>query len=312
MSPAAGSPAPAYRGRFAPSPTGDLHFGSLVAAVGSFADARAHGGLWLVRMEDLDLARQVKGAADSILRALDAFGLTWDGPVLYQRTRREAYEEALERLHRLELAFPCGCSRQEVAAAGQAGAEGPVYPGTCRGGLPRGRRPRAIRVRTESPPIGFQDRIQGFRTQDIAREVGDFVVRRADGIPAYQLAVVVDDAFQGVNQVVRGADLAGSAPRQMLLQRYLGLPAPSYAHLPLALDERGNKLSKSCAAAPVDPRDPLPSLMQAWSFLGQIPMEEPPTGTEEFWRQALGSWEIARVPRQQAGGLAALPRSPRR
>jgi glutamyl-Q tRNA(Asp) synthetase len=304
MRPAPGPPARGYRGRFAPSPTGELHFGSLVAAVGSFADARAHGGLWFVRMEDLDAAREVQGAAASILRTLEAFGFGWDGPVLYQHSRRGDYEEALEQLRRLDLIFPCACSRKELREAGRPGADGPVYPGTCRRGVPAGRAPRTIRVRTESPPIELVDRIQGFFTQDVAREVGDFVVRRADGLHAYQLAVVVDDAFQGVNQVLRGADLLGSVARQMLLQRYLGLPTPAYAHLPLAVDGHGNKLSKSCAAAPVDPRDPVPSLTQAWSFLGQAPVEELPASAEEFWGQAVKRWDAARVPRRTQVGLS--------
>jgi glutamyl-Q tRNA(Asp) synthetase len=282
-----------------------------VAAVGSYADARAHGGAWLVRIEDLDPLREAAGASDDILRTLEAFGFAWDGALLYQHTRREAYEAALEHIRRLELTFPCGCSRRDVARTGRPGPEGPVYPGTCRSGVPAGRRPRSIRVRSEPPPIALCDRIQGRLVQDLPREVGDFVIRRADGIHAYQLAVVVDDAFQGINQVVRGADLLSSTPRQILLQRYLGLPTPAYAHLPLALDETGRKMSKSSAAAPVDPGAPLPALLRAWAFLGQTAFAEPPANPEEFWEQAFAAWGAHRVPARGRSRLTSPARPDR-
>jgi glutamyl-Q tRNA(Asp) synthetase len=279
--------------------------GSLVAALASFADARSRGGVWVVRMEDLDPLREVPGAADDILRALDAFGFEWDGPVLYQSKRGEAYAEALAHLDRLGLSFQCACSRKDIALSGRPGAEGPVYPGTCRRGPPAGRQPRTVRLRVETPPIGFEDRIQGRLAQDLRREVGDFVIRRADAVHAYQLAVVVDDAFQGINQVVRGADLVRSTPRQIFLQRCLDLQVPHYAHLPVVLDAYGQKLSKSSAAAPVDPREPLPALLQAWSFLGQAPMAEMPPSLAEFWGQALSSWDAWRVPRRASASLPA-------
>ncbi|MCG6940108.1 MAG: tRNA glutamyl-Q(34) synthetase GluQRS [Thiohalocapsa sp.] len=283
-------------GRFAPSPTGPLHFGSLVAAVGSFADARAGGGAWLVRMEDLDRTRELPGAADAILRTLEAFGLHWDGAVLYQRTRTDAYAAALARLGALGFTYSCGCSRREIALGGRTGPEGPIYPGTCRGGLPPGRPPRSIRLRVGDARIGFADQVQGPQFQDLAAAVGDFVLRRADGIHAYQLAVVVDDAEQGVTDVVRGADLLLSTPRQILLQRRLGLPQPTYAHLPLAVDAAGRKLSKSHAALPVDARDPLPALLRAWRFLGQPKPPERPGDVAGFWMWALANWNRARVP----------------
>ncbi|MFZ0788871.1 MAG: tRNA glutamyl-Q(34) synthetase GluQRS, partial [Chromatiaceae bacterium] len=294
---------PHHRGRFAPSPTGPLHFGSLVAAVASFADARAGGGSWLVRMEDLDRPREIPGTARQILETLTAFGLEWDGEVLCQSSRTEAYEEALIRLAELDLTYPCACSRSQVAASGRLGAEGPIYPGTCRSGLHSGQRARALRLRTEGPEIRFRDRIQGAQAQVVAESVGDFVVRRADRIHAYHLAVVLDDAWQGINQVVRGADLLASTPRQILLQQALGLPTPTYAHIPVALGPDGRKLSKSFASAPVDPADPLPALRRAWAFLGQTPLESAGSPAH-FWSQAIPLWRIDRVPPRLSTALA--------
>ncbi|WP_296804644.1 tRNA glutamyl-Q(34) synthetase GluQRS [Thiocapsa sp.] len=285
----------AYRGRFAPSPTGPLHLGSLLAAVASYADARANRGIWLVRMEDLDRTREIPGAADLILRTLSAFGFEWDEGVIHQSRRTDAYRDALDTLKALELTYPCGCSRAEVARAGRSGPEGPLYPGTCRAGLAPGRRPRTERFRTPPGRLAFEDRIQGKQEQMVDEAVGDFVLRRADGIHAYQLAVVVDDARQGITQVVRGADLLLSTPRQILLQRALGLAQPGYAHVPLVLDTQGRKLSKSLAAAPVDARDPLPALRAAWTLLGQTP---PPADLhiDAFWTWAIPAWRIARIP----------------
>jgi glutamyl-Q tRNA(Asp) synthetase len=299
-----------YRGRFAPSPTGPLHFGSLVAAIGSFLDARHQGGSWLIRMEDLDRTRQVPGAADSILRTLDAFALHWDGALVYQSARTDAYAEALNRLQALGLTYPCGCSRSQIAAAGLAGPEGPIYPGTCRAGLAPGRPARSLRLRVPGGTIAFQDRIQGRCGQDVAAEIGDFVLRRADGIHAYQLAVVVDDAWQGITDVVRGADLTASTPRQILLQRALGLPTPAYAHIPLVLDARGRKLSKSDAAAPVDPADPLPAGLLVLRHLGQALPPEPPTDLDELWRWAIPAWDIRRVPHGPSRALRASTDAP--
>lgn len=273
-----------------------MHFGSLVAAVGSFADARAAGGEWLVRMEDLDRPRTVPGAADDILRLLDAFGLHWDASVWYQTGRTEAYVTALERLSAAGLVYACGCTRREIQLGGRPGPEGPIYPGTCRRGLPAGRTPRSLRLRADGSEIGFVDRVHGPQRQDVARAVGDFVLRRADGFHAYQLAVVVDDAAQGITDVVRGADLLLSTPRQIRLQRHLGLPQPTYAHLPLALDASGRKLSKSLAALPVHRSDPLPALLAAWRFLGQCPPPEPPGDVAAFWAWAVHAWDVTRIP----------------
>ena len=256
-------PATAYRGRFAPSPTGDLHFGSLLAAFGSWLLARRAGGTWLVRMEDLDPPREVPGAAQRQLATLAAFGLLGDEPVVYQSTRGECYQAAVERLLAQGLAFECHCSRTALAASG----------GIHRACVTRNQRvDPAVRLRVrDGSVVAFDDLVHGRQSQDVAREVGDFVLRRADGYWAYQLAVVVDDAEQGITDVVRGADLLDSTPRQILLQRALGLPSPRYAHLPLVLGRDGRKLSKSDAAQPVDPLDPLPALHAAWRWLGQAP-----------------------------------------
>ncbi len=272
-----------YRGRFAPSPTGSLHFGSLVAAVGSYLDAKHHHGTWLVRMEDLDTPRCLPGAAEDILRTLETFGLHSDEPIIYQSQRTAAYEGALQRLKDCGVVYPCCCTRKEIADSALHGIEGLVYPGTCRNGIPAGREGRAWRVRTDitpsplmgegwgegdrgtrplSPPpspargegnkVEFDDALQGRISQQLESQIGDFVVKRADGLFAYQLAVVVDDAFQNITHIVRGADLLASTPRQIYLQRLLGLPTPHYMHLPIAVNAAGGKLSKQTLASPVD------------------------------------------------------------
>lgn len=280
---------PGYRGRFAPSPTGDLHFGSLLAAMGSWLLARRAGGAWLVRVEDLDPPREVPGAAARQLAALRAFGLHHDGAVLYQSTRGHAYGTALQRLLDAGLAFECHCSRADLAAAG----------GVHRRCVAVGRRPDpAVRLRVpDGTVVAFDDAIHGPIEQDVARVAGDFVLRRADGPWAYQLAVVVDDAAQGITDVARGADLLDSTPRQVLLQRALGLPTPRYAHLPLVLDADGRKLSKSSDALPVDPDDPLPALRAAWNALGQRPGAlARATGVADALAAALAAFEPARIP----------------
>lgn len=232
-------------GRFAPSPTGPLHFGSLVAAVGSYCLARRSGGQWLLRIEDLDTPRVVPGAAEEIQRTLERLGLLWDGEILYQSRRIHRYEMALERLHRQGLVFPCGCSRREIlASAPHAGEEGPIYPGTCRSGLSEGKPSRSLRLRVPEKQICFMDGVFGRREQCLKSAVGDFVLKRADGLFAYQLAVVVDDAESGINQIVRGEDLLCSTPRQIYLQACLGYQVPAYVHLPLVLAPDGKKVSK--------------------------------------------------------------------
>jgi glutamyl-Q tRNA(Asp) synthetase len=274
-----------YTGRFAPSPTGPLHFGSLVAALASWLDARAERGRWLVRMEDLDEPRAQPSAADEILRALQQLGLYWDGPVVYQSRRTELYKQALHNLrHRT---YWCGCTRREIADStlGLAADGAQIYPGTCRNGLPPGRQPRALRVRTAPEPIIFHDRVQGRQEQILERDVGDFVLFRADGLFAYQLAVVVDDAVQGITDVVRGADLLDSTARQIYLQRLLGYATPRYMHVPVAVNAAGEKLSKQTGAKPVEPSR---GIRQALAFLGQEQTDS--------LAAAAAHWDAARIP----------------
>lgn len=284
-------------GRYAPSPTGRLHFGSLVAALASFLQARSRGGLWYVRMEDIDPSREVPGAASDVLGTLEACGLVWDGPVLYQSERTQAYREALDYLLAEGAAFPCGCTRRE-ARTGPLGEEGPIYPGTCRSGLSEGREPRTVRLRVDAGEVRFYDGVFGPVTQNLARDVGDFVLRRADGYAAYQLAVVLDDAFQGVTEVVRGADLLTSTPRQRLLHSLLGLPQPDYWHVPLLVAADGHKLGKSSGARPVDAKRPVPALIEALRFLGQKPPLVLADGArDEVLAWAISNWDVRFVPR---------------
>ena len=301
---------PPYRGRFAPSPTGPLHFGSLVAAVGSYLDARAHNGEWLVRMEDVDTPRNVPGAAAGILATLEAYGFEWDGPVLYQSTRFDAYAEALQRLIDSGLVYGCACSRKEIADSGGHPAidGGLAYPGTCRNGLPAGRSARAWRLRVSKEAIGFVDCLQGAVTQHLESDVGDFVLRRADGLFAYQLAVAVDDEFQAISEVVRGADLLASTPRQIWLQRCLGYATPRYAHLPVASNAAGEKLSKQTLAPPLDSVQAGPTLVRALAFLGQtVPAELASAPLAEVWVWAHAHWNFADIPRRPSIPLATLP-----
>ncbi|MBA3033272.1 MAG: tRNA glutamyl-Q(34) synthetase GluQRS [Gammaproteobacteria bacterium] len=297
-------------GRFAPSPTGPLHFGSLVAALGSCLEARSRGGRWLLRMEDVDQPRSRTGAAASILATLEACGFEWDGEVMVQSTRSARYREVFEQLLVAGEVYSCGCTRSEIDDAPNitSGIDGaPVYPGTCRNGLPPGKVARAWRLRV-ADTIEFVDALQGKQRQNLPRDVGDCVLLRADGLFAYQLAVVVDDADQGVDHVVRGADLIDSTPRQIYLQRLLGLPTPAYAHLPVAVDAAGNKLSKQTRAAPVDATHPVPALFAALSFLGQQPpaelrrthgggaLAERRRASADLWAWALAHWNLEKVP----------------
>ena len=251
-----------YRGRFAPSPTGALHFGSLVAAVGSWIRARSQNGAWIVRMEDLDPPREVPGAAADILETLAAFGMESDEPVVFQSHRESAYAPAFERLDAAGHVFPCWCSRADLDASGG------IHRGACMAAADPARSP-AWRLRTPDTIVEFDDAAFGRQSQNLCTAVGAFVVRRVEGWYAYQLAVVVDDAAQGITEIVRGADLLDSTPRQIYLQRLLDLPVPEYLHLPLALDAEGRKLSKQDRARAVDRTDPLPALRAALAFLGQ-------------------------------------------
>jgi glutamyl-Q tRNA(Asp) synthetase len=271
----------------------------MVAAVGSFIEARHRGGEWLVRMEDLDPPREVSGAADDILRTLEAFGLHWDGEVVYQSCRHALYEAALEELKARGALYACACSRREIADSSVSGVDGLVYPGTCRAGIAEGRTPRAWRVKVDAATVEFTDVLQGRLRRDLASDFGDFVLRRADGFFAYQLAVVVvDDAAQGITEVVRGADLIESTPRQIHLQRLLDLPTPYYLHLPVVLNAQSEKLSKQTYATPLDAARPLPALLQVMRFLGQdVPVELIEGSVEDFWQWAVENWDVGRVPR---------------
>ncbi|TWI65375.1 glutamyl-Q tRNA(Asp) synthetase [Pseudoduganella lurida] len=287
-----------YTGRFAPSPTGPLHLGSLVAAMASYLDAKVHRGQWLVRIEDLDRDRNVAGADEHILASLQRCGMQWDGEVTWQTRREPLYEAALAQL--AQDIYPCGCSRKEIADSqtrlGLAHHGALVYPGTCRAGLAPGKAPRALRLRTPQAPhrvIAFEDRWHGHVEQDITAQVGDFVVRRADGFWAYQLAVVVDDGAQGITDIVRGADLLDSTPRQLYLQELLGLPQPRYLHVPVVVNGDGEKLSKQTGAAAFDNGAPAEmllatSLLPAARFLGlDIRADTIPA----FWQAAMPAWE---------------------
>ena len=286
-------------GRFAPSPTGSLHPGSLVAAVGSWLFSRSAGGRWLVRIEDLDPPRIVAGSAERILETLRRYGLEWDGAVMRQSDRTPAYAEALARLRERSLLYDCGCSRSELQRAASAphGRE-PVYPGTCRGGLPDGKQARAIRFRVPPSTIVFDDLVLGRVREDLAVECGDFVVRRADGVFAYQLAVVVDDAAQNVTQVIRGADLQTSTARQIALQQALKLPTPAYGHVPMVVDDNGSKYGKGDGALhlrSLDASEIARTLSRALSVLGI--RDARPGDPSAMLRDALGRFDPATIPR---------------
>lgn len=273
-------PSSSYIGRFAPSPSGPLHAGSLLAALASYLDARAHEGRWLVRIEDIDTPRVVPGADQVILQQLRALGMQWDEEPVRQSRRLAHYQAAFGRLDRVGSVYGCACTRAELSA-------GP-YPGTCRHGLPSGRAPRAWRWRVPQGAVSFNDRWSGPQVQDVAREVGDFILRRADGLWAYQLAVVVDDAAQHITHIVRGADLLDSTARQRLLMEALGASAPATLHVPLLCDAHGYKLSKQNHAPALPLTDPLGTLLSAWRALGFDSTGM--TSTQAFWPRATLQW----------------------
>jgi glutamyl-Q tRNA(Asp) synthetase len=283
-----------YIGRFAPSPSGPLHAGSLVAAVASYLDARAHNGTWLIRIEDIDEGRTVPGAAEQIIDTLGAFGMVSDGEIVWQSRRKDLYQAAFDRL--AAHAYPCGCNRREIADSrlGLAPDGAALYPGVCREGVPDGRTMRSLRVRVPEPGhdlISFTDRLSGEMRQLLASESGDFVLRRADGYWAYQLAVVIDDALQGITDVVRGADLLDSTPRQVYLQHLLGYPTPRYLHVPVLRNDAGEKLSKQTGALSIAPGDAvaaIEALLTVAHFLG-LPMQRAQT-LDAFWKAAIDDW----------------------
>jgi len=281
--------APRYRGRFAPSPSGPLHFGSLVAAVGSYLQARSVEGIWLVRIDDVDTPRTVNGASDNILHTLEALKLFWDNDVIYQSRRAANYKDALDSLSASQITFNCACTRKELA--------GRVYPGTCRNGVPTNKQARSVRVAVDAGVISFHDKVQGHHAQNLSRDVGDFVIRRGDGEIAYHLATVVDDAFDGITEIVRGSDLLDSTPRQILLQRLLHLPTPVYAHLPIAVNGAGAKLSKQNHAPALDSKNLASSAFRALQFLGQSPprdlLGERP---DVLWTWGVDNWRVKSVP----------------
>ena len=288
--------ASAVVGRFAPSPTGPLHFGSLVAALASYCDARARGGRWLVRIEDVDQPRSRASAERAILRTLSRYGFRWDGDVVRQSERTAHYVRALARLREAGLVYACACTRREMEQAPRNATGERIYPGTCRNAGIDALAPRvAQRIRVDDALVEYVDAVQGLQRQDVAREVGDFIVRRADGWFAYQLAVVVDDAHQGVTSIVRGADLLPSTPRQIYLQRALGVATPEYLHVPVAINAAGEKLSKQ-TCAPALPDDAVPALVSAWRFLDQPPPRALPPSAAAFMAHAVSAWTRARLP----------------
>jgi len=294
-----------YVGRFAPSPSGPLHLGSAVAAVASYVDARAHAGRWLLRIEDLDTPRVVSGATETIMQQLSALGMRWDGEVLHQSRRLSIYQSVFDSLLSLSLIYPCGCTRREIAdsvLSGQAAlltGERP-YPGTCRQGLPEGRQGLSWRFRVPEGVVTFKDRWLGAMEQDVARAVGDFVIKRADGVWAYQLAVVIDDAAQGITDVVRGEDLLSSTARQQVLAIALGYPVPSVLHIPLVVDKNGLKLSKQNNAAALDLTQPLEILQKSWELLGFERLKV--INIDDFWAQATSVW-VQRLSRANLHGI---------
>ena len=290
-----------YIGRYAPSPTGPLHFGSLVAAVASYCDAKTHAGKWLLRIEDLDKPREVKGAADTILRQLEAFGFEWDDEVLYQSQRSQHYADAFDALKKQNLVYPCTCTRKEITdSSNQPGIEGLIYPRTCLTHPIKSNAVPAFRIKTNAQPICFTDLIQSEISQNLSTDIGDFVLKRADGFFTYQLAVVVDDAAQGITHIVRGADLLNSTPRQLYLQKLLALKQPVYAHLPVATNEFGEKLSKQTKAESIDTYSAAQGLCNALTFLGQKPPSDLCTYLpSEIWKWATQNWQLNQIPQQK-------------
>lgn len=285
----------APRGRFAPTPNGPLHFGSLVTAIGSYLSVRSRSGQWLVRMEDLDPPREQAGAAATILRTLESYGLTWDEEVIYQSQRSERYQAAIDQLLAKDLAYYCRCSRKDIEQTALTGTEGFRYPGTCRHLRLRGKN-HSLRIMVPDEVIAVHDRLQGELRQNLLQDIGDFIVRRSDGLYSYQLAVVIDDAAQRITEVCRGTDLMDSAPRQVYLQQALGYPIPEYMHLPIAADASGQKLSKQNFASAVSDGDSN-TLVRALEFLGQtVPRELVRAPPVELLQWGVDSWDISMIP----------------
>ncbi len=289
-----------YRGRFAPSPSGPLHFGSLVAATASYLQARSQQGEWFLRIDDIDEKRTVKGADQRIIQTLDQFGFEWQGEVIYQSHCKADYQDALQQLTSKKLIYPCDCSRQKIRQSAKQGAYGYIYPGYCRN---KNHQPTeyALRLRTNDKPIIFDDAILGCQQQNLEQEVGDFIVRRRDTLFAYQLAIVVDDEKQGISDIIRGADLLDSTARQIYLQQQLGYHTPSYAHIPLATHPQGGKLSKLTAAPAINPQQAKFELFKALNFLGQQPpAESQQSDLNSLWSWAINNWSLQKIPAKKA------------
>ncbi|MCF6235663.1 MAG: tRNA glutamyl-Q(34) synthetase GluQRS [Gammaproteobacteria bacterium] len=290
-----------YIGRFAPSPTGPLHFGSLIAAVGSYLQARCNKGLWHIRIEDIDPPREVPGSASSILFTLEKYGFQWDGSVLYQSQRGDYYQAALDSLLENQQAYRCTCSRKMIQKIALQGREGLIYPGTCRHAEKKTDKQCAIRIRCHNRATVFDDAVQGRISQHLETEAGDYVIYRSDGYWAYQLAVTIDDAAQKISEVVRGSDLLYSTPRQIHLQQQLNYPTPNYLHLPIAINQQGKKLSKQTRAPALSVDNPLPTLIKVLQFLNQSPPETLQDATlHEFWLWAIQHWQPDIIPKQQS------------
>ena len=288
-----------YTGHFAPSPTGPVHFGTLIAAVGSYLQAKKNNGAWLIRIEDVDVTRKIEGADVDILNTLEAFGFEWQGDIVYQSERSEYYQQALDQLITQSLVFPCICSRKQLAESNSD-----VYPGSCRDrNLPE-KNQHALRLQAKDISIKFNDTVMGAQSQNIKQQCGDFIIRRRDNLFAYQLAVVVDDALQNITEIVRGADLLDSTARQIYLQQLLHYPTPDYCHLPLAIDATGNKISKSEGAAKIDINNKEKSLISALNFLGQqAPAELVKSNINDIWKWAIDNWDIDQVPKTKGSQI---------
>ena len=285
-------PTPTYKGRFAPSPTGPVHYGTLIAAVGSYLQAKSNKGRWFLRMDDIDLTRKVEGADTQIIKTLEAFGFEWHDKIIYQSRQIKHYEQAIEQLIEQSLVFPCLCSRKQIAESGTG-----IYPGTCRERHYPEKKQHALRILAKNNDIEFIDKVMGKQSQNIARDCGDFIVKRRDGLFAYQLAIVVDDARQNITEIVRGADLVDSTPRQIYLQQLLHYPTPGYCHLPLVVDAAGNKISKSEGAAKINIKSKEKQLVNALRFLGQNPAEDlAKSSINDIWLWAIKHWKINSVP----------------
>lgn len=299
-----------YVGRFAPSPTGELHIGSLLTAVASYLDARSLGGKWILRIEDLDPPREVPGASLRIIRTLERYGFCWDGDVVWQHQRHDTYADGLDFLRKNGFAYPCGCSRKRVREAGLQGVDGWRYPGFCRNLAVAAEGQLAWRLKVDDQAVAYVDRLQGVQSQNLAEELGDFVLLRADGCWAYQLAVVLDDAAAGISHVVRGSDLLDSTPRQIYLQRILGLPTPQYMHLPVLVNAAGEKLSKQTLAPAL--QEGLESEMLGFVLkcLGQeLPPFFPEMSLAELWEWAITNWTVSKIPQCKAISVEYAPKS---